>query len=75
MLKGVVSSDHVYMYIEYPLKLNISIIVKQMKGHTSRKIQQEFPELKNDIGVIIFFGQVMELEVLVILLIKWLMNT
>jgi putative transposase len=46
ILKGVVSSDHVHMHIEYPPKLNISTIVKQMKGRSSRKIQQEFPHLK-----------------------------
>ena len=46
ILKGVISSDHVHMHIEYPPKLDISTIVKQMKGRTSRKIQQEFPKLK-----------------------------
>ena len=46
ILKGVVSSDHVHMHIEYPPKLDISTIVKQMKGRSSRKIQQEFPLLK-----------------------------
>jgi len=46
ILKGVVSSNYVDMHIEYPPKLNISTIVKQMKGRTSRKIQQEFLELK-----------------------------
>jgi len=44
ILKGVISSDH--MHIEYPPKLDIRTIVKQMKGGTSRKIQQEFPKLK-----------------------------
>ncbi len=46
ILKGVISSDHVHMHIEYPPKLNISTIVKQMKGRTSRKLQQEYPFLK-----------------------------
>lgn len=46
ILKGVVSSDHVHVYIEYPPKLSVSTIVKQMKGRTSRKLQQEYPLLK-----------------------------
>lgn len=45
ILKGVVSSDHIHMHIEYSPKQSISFIVKQMKGRTSRKLQQEFPSL------------------------------
>ena len=47
ILKGVVSSDHVHMHIEYAPKLNISSILKVFKGRTSRKLQQEFPHLKD----------------------------
>ncbi|ARN77246.1 IS200/IS605 family transposase [Nonlabens spongiae] len=46
ILKGVVSSDHVHMYVEYPPKLAISILVKNLKGRSSQKLQQEFPTLK-----------------------------
>ncbi|ARN76952.1 IS200/IS605 family transposase [Nonlabens spongiae] len=46
ILKGVVSSDHVHMHVEYPPKLPISILVKNLKGRSSRKLQQEFPKLK-----------------------------
>ncbi|MEL1239470.1 IS200/IS605 family transposase [Flavobacterium flavipallidum] len=46
ILKGVVSSDHVHMHIEYAPKHNISTILKNFKGRTSRKLQMEFPELK-----------------------------
>jgi len=45
ILKGVVSSDHIHMHIEYSPKQSISFIVKQMKERTSRKLQQEFPSL------------------------------
>ncbi|SFU73786.1 putative transposase, partial [Pustulibacterium marinum] len=45
ILKGVVSQDHVHMHIEYAPKYSISSIVKQMKGRTSRKLQQEFSSL------------------------------
>ena len=46
ILKGVVSKDHVHMHIEYRPSQNISGIVKKMKGRSSRKLQIEFPELK-----------------------------
>ena len=44
ILKGVVSNDHVH--IEYRLLQNISGLVKKLKGRSSRKLQQEFPKLK-----------------------------
>ncbi|APA00781.1 MULTISPECIES: IS200/IS605 family transposase [Flavobacterium] len=46
ILKGVVSSDHVHTHIEYAPKHNVSSILKSFKGRTSRKLQMEFPELK-----------------------------
>ena len=45
ILKGVVSTDHIHMHIEYPPSLSISILVKKLKGRTSRLLQQEFPKL------------------------------
>jgi len=42
ILKGVVSSDHIHLHIEYAPKQSISYLVKQMKGRTSRKLQLEF---------------------------------
>jgi len=46
ILKGVVSKDHIHMHIEYPSRLSISNIVKRLKGRSSRRLQDEFPELK-----------------------------
>lgn len=46
ILKGVVSKDHVHIHIEYPAKLSISEILKQLKGRSSRLLQKEFPALK-----------------------------
>lgn len=46
ILKGVVSSDHVHMHVEYAPKENVSSIVKSLKGRSSRRLQQEFPSLK-----------------------------
>lgn len=47
MLKGIVSSDHVHINIEYVPKHDISTILKNFKGRTSRKLQMEFPEFKD----------------------------
>lgn len=46
ILKGVVSKEHVHMHIEYCPSQCVSGLVKKRKGCSSRKLQQEFPELK-----------------------------
>jgi putative transposase len=46
ILKGVVSTDHIHMYIEYPPRVSLSDLVKRLKGRTSRRFQDEFPGLK-----------------------------
>lgn len=35
------------MHIEYPPKVSLSSLVKRLKGLTSRKLQQEYPILKD----------------------------
>ena len=45
IIKGRVSKDHVHLYISYPPKLAVSEIMRRIKGRTSRKIQEEFPQL------------------------------
>ena len=59
ILKGVVSADHVHMHIEYPPKISLSTLVKKLKGNSSRKLQQEYPTLKERYWVIIFGQRVM----------------
>lgn len=46
ILKGVVSTNHIHMHIEYRPSQDISTIVKKLKGRSSRKIQEEFPILR-----------------------------
>jgi putative transposase len=46
ILKGAVSKDHVHMHVEYRPSLKISDMVKRLKGRTSRRLQEEYPELK-----------------------------
>ena len=42
ILSGIVSTDHVHLYIEYSPKKSVSDIVKRLKGRTSRRIQEGF---------------------------------
>ena len=46
ILKGVVSKDHVHMHINYLPSKSVSDLVKKLKGRSSRKLQQEFHELR-----------------------------
>ena len=46
IIKGVLSNNHVHMFVEIPPKVSVSDFVRRVKGCTSRKIQQEFPELR-----------------------------
>ena len=46
ILKGVLSSDHVHMFVSVPPKHAISDIVRKLKGRSSHKIQREFPHLR-----------------------------
>ena len=43
ILKGVVSKDHVHMHIEYPPKLSLSFILKQLKGRVQDCCRKNFP--------------------------------
>ena len=45
IISGVVSKDHVHVYISYPPKFSVSEMVRWFKGRTSRKLQEEFPQL------------------------------
>ena len=45
IIKGRVSRDHIHLYISYPPKLSVSEMVRIMKGRSSRRIQEAFPQL------------------------------
>ena len=45
IVKGVLSDNHAHMFVEIPPRLSVSDFLQKVKGCTSRKIQQEFPEL------------------------------
>lgn len=46
ILRGVLSSDHVHMFVSVPPKIAISDLVRRMKGRSSHKVQREFPALR-----------------------------
>ena len=52
IIKGHVSKDHIHLLISYPPRLSVSKIAQYLKGKTSRKMLQEFTELRRQ-----FWGQ------------------
>ncbi len=46
ILRGVLSSDHVHMFVSVPPKIANSDLVRKMKGRSSHKVQREFSALR-----------------------------
>ena len=46
IVNGVLSGDHVHLFVEIPPHISVSDFVKSAKGRSSRKIQQEFPHIR-----------------------------
>ena len=46
IVKGVLSRDHVHMFVAVPPQLAVSELMRRVKGRSSRRIQQEFPALR-----------------------------
>jgi len=46
IVKGVLSTDHVHMFVSIPPQLAVSDFMRRVKGRSSRKIQQEFPAIR-----------------------------
>ena len=46
IITGSVGSDHIHIFVSVPPSISVSKLMRQVKGVTSRKIQQEFPELR-----------------------------
>ena len=46
IIKGVLSTDHVHMFIAVPPKIAISQVIQRMKGRSSSRVQQEFPAIR-----------------------------
>jgi putative transposase len=45
IISGNIAPTHVHLLVSYPPNLGISKLMQLIKGRTSRKLQQEFPEL------------------------------
>ena len=46
IISGVLSVDHVHMFVSIPPHRAVSDVMRRIKGRSSRKIQMEFPELR-----------------------------
>ncbi len=46
ILKGVVSKDHVHLFVSAPPNMVPSEIMRRIKGRSSAKLFESFPELK-----------------------------
>lgn len=57
IVNGVLSADHVHIFAEIPPYLSVSEFVKIAKGRSSRKIQQEFSEIKKEYWGCHFWGR------------------
>ncbi len=46
ILNGVLSTEHIHLFVSIPPHISVSDFVKKAKGRSSRKIQQEFPSIR-----------------------------
>jgi putative transposase len=56
IVSGVLSKDHVHMFVEIPPSISVSQFVQRAKGRSSRKVQQTFPELRKVYWGVPFLG-------------------
>ena len=57
IINGVLSADHVHIMAEIPPHISVSQFVKAAKGRSSRKVQQEFPEIRKTYWGCHFWGR------------------
>ena len=57
VVNGVLSADHVHIFVEIPPHVSVSQFVKIAKGRSSRKIQQEFSEIRKQYWGCHFWGR------------------
>ena len=46
VIRGSLSPDHIHMLVSCPPKLSPAKLVQYIKGRSSRKLQEEFPQLR-----------------------------
>ena len=57
IISGVLSSNHVHMFVNIPPKLSVSEFMRRIKGVTSRRIQQEYPLIRKQYWGKRFWGR------------------
>lgn len=57
IVNGVLSSDHIHLFVAIPPHVSVSEFVKRTKGRTSRKIQQESAEIRKRYWGCHFWGR------------------
>ena len=48
IVKGHIAPDHVHLLVSVPPKLAVSELVKRLKGRSSRKVLQEYAEVRRE---------------------------
>ena len=46
IVRGVLANDHIHMFVDIPPRVSVSAFMQKVKGRSSRKVQQRFPELR-----------------------------
>ena len=46
IVSGVLSREHVHMFVEIPPHIAVSDFVRRVKGRSSHRVQMEFPEIR-----------------------------
>ena len=46
IVSGVLSREHIHMFVEIPPHIAVSDFVRRVKGRSSHRVQMEFPELR-----------------------------
>ena len=57
VVNGILSADHVHIFVEIPPHISVSEFVKLVKGRSSRKVQQEFSEIRKKYWGCHFWGR------------------
>ncbi|MEM9628692.1 MAG: transposase [Pseudomonadota bacterium] len=53
IIKGILSEDHIHMFISVPPQYALSIVMCRIKGRSSRWVRQDFPRSASAIGTVI----------------------
>lgn len=57
IVNGVLSADHVHVFVEIPPHIAVCDFVKMAKGRSSRRIQQDFPDIRKRYWGCHFWGR------------------